>query len=101
MLLLNTVNHSELSVSCNNYCTRLTGFEAQKRMDPILMIGNGRLRTSDSVNDLENIAFRKDAIAMPADISIVHKESASKRQSRRNRKRKSSIIDETVIGKNL
>ena len=57
--------------------------------------------TAHNVHDVENITSSKDAIVMPADSSIFDNEATSERQSRGNRKRKTSTFDKSHIGKNL
>ena len=97
--LLNAANRSDLSVSCDSYCPQLTGFDTHTTIDPISTIDNRRSIRNDSIKDFENIVIRKCAIATPIDISILHKEPAVEKQSRRNQKRKCSIFNETVMGK--
>ena len=73
----------------------------QTKKDPVSMTGHGQPGTSESVHDLENIAFCKGEIVIPADILIVDKEAASERQSRGKWKNKTSTFDVIVIGKKV
>ena len=63
------------------------------------IIGNKSSIPSENSTKLENIVLRKGAITIPADIRIVHTESAIENQPRHSRKRKGSVFDETAIGK--
>ena len=61
--------------------------------------GNKCSKRSKTSNEFKNIFCPKGAIAIPADVEIVEKESAIESKLMHGRKRKSSVFGETVIGK--
>ena len=62
-------------------------------------IGNIRSTPRQNSNEFEKIVHPKGAIAIPGDIGIVQKESLLKNKQKHSQKRKSSVFDETAIGK--